>query len=97
MDHHEEGPDISEGTRNIGIIFQNDPSTVHTQHKFMTTWGFCDANYAEDSHDQKSMSSYAFMLAGSLISWKSKKQASIALSTTEAEYYVLGIACQEAA
>jgi len=28
--------------------------------------------------------------------WNSKKQASVALSMTEAKYYVLGIACQEA-
>jgi len=35
------------------------------------------------------------MLAGSSISWKSKKQPSISLCTTEAEYYTLGIACQE--
>src|SRR5882672_10598425 len=36
------------------------------------------------------------MLAGGPISWKSKKQASVSLSTTAAEYYTLGIACQEA-
>jgi len=36
------------------------------------------------------------MLAGGPISWKSKKQVFISLSTTEAEYYTLGIACQEA-
>ena len=43
------------------------------------------------------MSGYAFMLAGRPMSWKSKQQPSISLSTTEAEYYVLGITCQEAA
>jgi len=36
------------------------------------------------------------MFTGGTISWKSKKQASVLLSTTEAEYYALGIACQEA-
>ena len=35
------------------------------------------------------------MLANGPIAWKSKKQPSVALSTTEAEYYSLGIACQE--
>ena len=62
----------------------------------MTTWGYCDTNYAEDSHNQKSTSSYTFMLAGGPITWKSKKQKSVALSTTEAEYYAVGAACQEA-
>ena len=37
------------------------------------------------------------MLAGGPVSWKSKKQTSIALSTMEAEYYALGITCKEAA
>ena len=36
------------------------------------------------------------MLAGGPITWKSKKQVSVALSTTEAEYYAIGIACQGA-
>jgi len=37
------------------------------------------------------------MLAGGPISWKLKKQPSVSLSTTEVEYYALGITCQEAA
>jgi len=63
----------------------------------LTPWGFCDVNYAEDPRDRKSTSGFVFILAGGPISWKSKKQRSVSLSTTEAEYYVLGIACQEAA
>ena len=35
------------------------------------------------------------MLANGPIAWKSKKQPSVTLSTTEAEYYALGMACQE--
>ena len=35
------------------------------------------------------------MLANGPIAWKSKKQPSVTLSTTEAKYYALGIACQE--
>ena len=36
------------------------------------------------------------MLVGGPITWKSKRQKSVALSTTEAEYYTLGVMCQEA-
>ena len=53
-------------------------------------------NYAKDPCNRKSTSGYTFILANSPIAWKSNKQTSIVLSTTEAEYYALGVACQEA-
>jgi len=62
----------------------------------LTPWVFCDANCAKDLPNHRSTSGYVFMLAGGPMTWKSKKQASVALSTTEAKYYVVGIACQEA-
>ena len=46
---------------------------------------FCDANWAGGA-DRKSTSSYVVTIAGEAIAWSSKKQASIALSTAEAEY-----------
>src|SRR6266481_4940024 len=83
------------GTQDLGIVYHREPSLDGEGHNHMTPWGYCDENYAEDTRDQKYTSGYAFMLAGGPIAWKSKKQASVALSTTEAEYYTLGIACQE--
>src|SRR5882724_1772116 len=84
------------GTRGMGIIYQRDPDEALTGHDHMVHWGYCDANYAKDAQDQRLTSGYMFMLAGGPISWKLKKQPSISLSTTEAEYYALGIAFQEA-
>ena len=81
----------------MGIVYWRDPDETLTRCDHMVPWGYCDANYTEDAQDQRLMSSYTFMLAGGPISWKSKKQPSVSLSTTEAEYYALGIACQEAA
>jgi len=74
------------GTRELGIVFWQDPDTGQNRHDPETPWGFCDANYAEDPCDQKSTSGYVFMFAGGPISWKSKKQPSVSLSMTEAEY-----------
>ena len=37
-----------------------------------------------------------FLLAGGAVSWQSKKQAVVALSTIEAEYVALSVAAQEA-
>jgi hypothetical protein len=48
--------------------------------------GYTDADWATNVNDHKSMLGYVFTLAGTAVSWSSKKQTSIALSSTEAEY-----------
>lgn len=58
---------------------------------------FSDANWAEDTSDRRSTSGYCVSLSqgGPLISWKTKKQATVALSTCEAEYMALAATLQE--
>ncbi|KAF1322206.1 Integrase catalytic core protein, partial [Globisporangium splendens] len=56
---------------------------------------FSDADWAGDVADRKSTSGYVFKLAGGPISWGSKKQSSVSLSTSEAEYIALSLAIQE--
>ncbi len=58
--------------------------------------GYSDASWANDPNDRKSVSAYIFMLSGAPISWRSKKQTTVALSTAEAEYVALAAAAQEA-
>ena len=59
--------------------------------------GYSDSDWAM-SDDRRSISGYAFKLCSesSLISWKSKKQSIVALSSCEAEYVALATATQEA-
>ncbi|XP_070023100.1 secreted RxLR effector protein 161-like [Nicotiana sylvestris] len=52
--------------------------------------GFSDADLAGDKEDRKSTSGTCQLLSKALISWNNKKQGSFALSTTEAEYIVIG-------
>lgn len=58
--------------------------------------GYADADWAGDSTDRKSFTGYTFMWGGSAFSWTSRKQKSVALSSTEAEYMALSEAAKEA-
>ncbi|XP_019245157.1 PREDICTED: uncharacterized protein LOC109225021 [Nicotiana attenuata] len=55
--------------------------------------GFSDADLAGDKEDKKSTSGTCQLLGKALISWNSKKQGSVALSITEAEYIAIGQCC----
>ena len=55
-----------------------------------------DLDFAGDIDKKKSTTSYVFTLAGAAVSWISKVQTVVALSTTEAEYIVDIQACKEA-
>lgn len=58
--------------------------------------GYADSDWAGDKTDRKSTSGYVFKVFGNTISWLTQKQPTIALSSTEAEYYALGMAICEA-
>jgi hypothetical protein len=57
--------------------------------------GYSDAD-GSMHEDRKAISGYAFLLDGGAVSWSSKKQEIIALSTTEAEYVASTQATKEA-
>jgi len=58
--------------------------------------GYSDTDWGGDSDESRLTSGYVFTLSGGVISWCSKKQGCIALSTTEGEYIACSIATQEA-
>ena len=59
--------------------------------------GYSDADWVSSVIDRRSTTGYYFSLSktGPLISWKSKKQPVVALSTCEAQYIALSAAVQE--
>ena len=57
--------------------------------------GYSDSDYAGCKVDRKSTSGTCQFLGRSLVSWSSKKQNSVALSTAEAEYVSAGSCCAQ--
>nr|KYP59832.1 Retrovirus-related Pol polyprotein from transposon TNT 1-94 [Cajanus cajan] len=55
--------------------------------------GYYDFDYVGCRLDRKNPSGIFLLLGSALVSWYSKKQACIALSTTEVEYIVAGSCC----
>lgn len=74
-------------TSHFGLTFSRDSCPK--------LFGYCDASYASDKTDFKSITGYVFLMQGSAISWRSKKQSTIAKSSTEAELQSLSDAVDE--
>ncbi|MCH79563.1 gag-pol polyprotein [Trifolium medium] len=73
------------GTSDYGILYSKTENS--------TLVGYCDADWAGSADDRKSTSGGCFFLGNNLISWFSKKQNCVSLSTAEAEYIAAGSSC----
>ncbi|WVZ80837.1 hypothetical protein U9M48_028284 [Paspalum notatum var. saurae] len=75
--------------------YQASPRTSHRQAVKRIFRGFSDADHAGCRIDRKSTSGTCQLLGTSLVSWSSRKQASVSLSTTEAEYIAAASCCSQ--
>ena len=75
-------------TANLGLTFDGSQE--------LTLEGFADADWAGDPTDRRSVTGYVFHLCKTAVSWKSKKQPTVAGSTTEGEYMAAYFAASEA-
>ena len=75
------------GTENLGVYYSRNSNE--------NLVGYCDADWAGCADDRKSTSGGCFFLGNNLISWLSKKQNSVSLSTAEAEYIAMGSCCSQ--
>ena len=77
------------GTRTHSIMYKALPQ----EPNFF--FGYADASYG-NADDRRSISGYVFLARNGAITWSSRKQISIALSSTEAEYVALSEVAREA-
>eukprot|EP00253_Pinus_taeda_P016439 PITA_16439 len=80
------------GTSDYCLCYQGRPGL----DRALDINGFVDADWAGDLDQRIYTSGYVFNLFGGAISWMSKKQSILALSTTEAEYMAATHASKEA-
>ncbi|SJL04873.1 uncharacterized protein ARMOST_08244 [Armillaria ostoyae] len=78
------------GTRNLELVFR-----ANEEGEIIST-GYSDASFASNPDDRKSISGYTYLIGGASFAWSSKKQSTVALSSTEAEYTALTHATRQA-
>ena len=75
-------------TRNVGLVFGGtgklEPALVYV-----------DADWAGDEATRKSMSGFAALMSGSLVTWGARPQEVVALSSAESEYISLCTGAKE--
>lgn len=74
------------GTLNKKIVYYRNGTELH---------GYCDADWGSDLDESKSRTGYVFISQSGAISWASKRQNVIALSSVEAELIALVTTIQE--
>ena len=74
------------GTADYGITFGGQSGVI----------GYCDSDSAGDVDTRRSTTGYVFILNGGAIDWSSRRQPTVAASTTEAEYMAAAHATKEA-
>ena len=74
-------------TAGFGVWYNKDTNDVLA--------GYSDADWAGNADNRKSISRGCFCMGDNLVSWMSKKQNSISLSTVEVEYNAAGSCCTQ--
>ncbi|CAM8923401.1 unnamed protein product [Rhodiola kirilowii] len=75
------------GTSDYGLWYTKDTNSYLV--------GYCDADWAGNAEDRNSTSGRCFFLGNNPVSWFSKKQNIISISTAKAEYIAVGSCCTQ--
>ena len=78
-----------------GFFFTSDFGITFQKENGLELVAFADADYASKATDRRSASGGAVTCAGAYVSWSSRIQKCVTVSTTEAEYVALGDTVKE--
>lgn len=83
-------------SKDLGLSFDgNQSKSVEGNESFHLPISHVDADWAGDKNSRRLTTGYVFTLAGGAISWRSRLQPTVALSSTEAKYWAVTEAGQE--
>ena len=75
------------GTIDLGINYESNNASLT---------GYSDADFANNELDRRSLTGYVFKIGNAAITWNTRKQPTVALSTMEAKYMAVAAATREA-
>lgn len=84
------------GTKNLGIHYRNGNCRITGTQSWCYPEFFVDSDWAGDPNTRRSTTGYLFKINEGAVSWRSKLQSTVSLSSTEAEYRATTEAAQEA-
>jgi hypothetical protein len=83
-------------TLGLGLVYRSSASLPdHPEIQPNVLWGYVDSDWAGCPDSRRSTSGFVFMLNGAAISWRSKRQPTVALSSAEAEFISASSMVQE--
>lgn len=83
------------GTKNIGLIFGREQQQKTNHSEIFDVSAHSDADHGGDLDDRKSTTGWIARVGGDVVSWASKKQRVVAISSCEAELYAAATATCE--
>ena len=75
------------GTIDLGINYESNDASLT---------GYSDADFANNKLDHRSLTGYVFKIGNAAVTWNTRKQPTVALSTMEAEYMAVTAATRKA-
>ena len=68
-----------------------DYGLTYSQDADLTPMAYVDADYGGCRNTRRSTSGFVFTITGGAVTWSSKRQVTVALSTVEAEYVAMSL------
>ncbi|EJF55486.1 hypothetical protein DICSQDRAFT_25697, partial [Dichomitus squalens LYAD-421 SS1] len=83
------------GMHTYGITYSGEGQTrLQAYYLNLRLEGYTDADWGSNPDDRRSISGYTFLVGNAVVAWSSKKQTTVALSSTEAEYMAVSYAAR---